>query len=118
MKSFGHKRPIRDESGAIIGQKESPVRAATVESLDGSFGPDRGRRLIVSLEGKELIVIRPFGTRRKSIATAKDVFRWMLQCEANKRLADRMREKKSAKATRLAAQRQARAEAKLRKATR
>jgi len=32
MKTFGHKRPVRDSAGAIIDMKDSPARAVILHS--------------------------------------------------------------------------------------
>lgn len=113
MRTFGHKRPVRDEGGAVIETKPSPVGAVTIGTLDGSFGKDRGRRLIVTLDDGDLITIRPAGTRRKYRATAADALRWMIRSEANLKTLQKARAKKEAKAARMAEQRSNRAAKKL-----
>lgn len=116
MNTFGRKRPVRNAAGEITGLIESPACAMTHGELDASFGaPDRDRKLIVSLEAGDLIVMRPQGTRRPMKAAAIDVYRWMIRCEANRITLERARDKKSRKAQRLADARQKRAEARLRR---
>lgn len=83
MKTFGHKRPRRDESGAIIEHKESPAAAVTVGALDGTFGADRGKRLVVSLESQDLIVVRIARTSRRLSIKASDLWFYLLRCKAN-----------------------------------
>ena len=102
MKSFGHKRPVRDAAGEITGSKDAPVRARTVEPLGGAFGPDRAKRLIVSLERGDQIVIRPERTGRKLQAAAVDIYRWLVRNEASRALLEKARAAKERKATRLA----------------
>ena len=113
MKEFGHKRPRRDPSGEIVGTMESPATAITRETLGGAFLADRNRKLIVSLEAGDLICFRPAGTRRIYKRVAKDVYAWILRCEANYAILANAREKKIKRAERLAQQRQQRAEQRL-----
>lgn len=101
MRFFGHKRPIRaPDTGEIIGQMNSPVRAVTREKLGRQFGPDHNRRLMVTLEAGDLIVIRPEKTLRPEKMAAVDVYRYMLRCKANARHLEKARETKSAKRAR------------------
>lgn len=113
MRSFGHSRPVRDENGKQIDSKPSPVRAVTVNPLGGLFGVDKERRLIVTLAAKDLITLKPHGTRREVSVSANDVYRFALQCVANKEWSARALERKAKKAERLARQRQATAERRL-----
>lgn len=84
MRQFGHRRPKRNAAGDIIGDQYSPVCAVTREPLGGAFGPDKKCRLHASLQAGDLIVLRPVGTRRPVWAEAKDVYRWLLTCQANR----------------------------------
>lgn len=113
MKLFGHLRHTKDTDGTIIESKPSPARAITRDTLPAGFGTDRGRRLIVSLEAGDLIVIRPAGTRRRYQATAESVLSWMLRTQANAATLAKARNRKARKAQRLANERQRRAERRL-----
>jgi hypothetical protein len=113
VREFGHKRPVRDKAGEIVGMQESPVTAVTREVLGAASLADSERRLVVSLEAGDLISIRPLGTRRVYRITAKDVFHYVLRCEANRLTLERARDRKAKKADRLARQRQERAEKRL-----
>jgi hypothetical protein len=115
MKTFGHKRPVRDDRGNITGQKESPVRAITIDELGGAFGADKRRRLIVELAAGDVITFRPSGTTRKRTITlrAVDAYRFAIQCRANLANLEKARAKKARKAERLAAARLASAERRL-----
>lgn len=90
-----------------------PVRRVTVDTLGHSFGSDWKRKLVVSLNAGDRIALRPQGTRREVSILASDLYRYVLRCEANKALLERARQRKEAKATRLARQRQERAEKRL-----
>jgi len=79
MRTFGHKRPVRDQAGAVIAQVPSPVAAMTRDELGGQFGKDRRRRLAVTLADGDVIVMRPTGTRREVSATAQDIYRFMIR---------------------------------------
>lgn len=114
MKTFGHQRPQHDKkTGELLGLIDSPARAVTREILGAAFLADKDRRLVVSLEAGDLICFRPSGTRRVYKRVAKDVFAWVLRCEANALVLAAAREKKERKSTRLAQQRQERAERRL-----
>jgi hypothetical protein len=110
MRTFGHRRPRRDESGKVIELKESPVCAVTLEELGHAFGSDHDKRLVVSLERGDRIVLRPARTARPVEITAKDLYRHLLLCKANHAQLERARARKAAKALRLARERQSRAE--------
>lgn len=113
MRNFGHKRPVRDESGAVVEYIPSPAAAITLETLGGAFGPDKAHRLIVSLDAGDLIILRPERTARPMAIAAKDVYRFALQCRANLANLQRARAAKARKAQRLAARRIAAAERRL-----
>lgn len=111
MREFGHKRPLRAPStGEVLDMIESPVAAITREALGGQFGSDKRRKLIVTLEAGDLIVVRPQGTRRPEKMSAVDVYRYMIRCKSNLIALTKARDKKARKAERLAAARIARAD--------
>lgn len=113
MKQFGHERPLRKSDGEIERMVDSPARAVTRDVLGAAFGLDKARRLVVSLERGDLVCLRPSGTRRVYRCEAKDLFHWLLRCEANRLTLERARDKKQRKAQRLANERQSRAEKRL-----
>lgn len=96
-----------------------PVARVTRSELGGCFGPDRGRRIVVSLVPgggagiPDTISLRPHGTRRAEIGAVEDLYRYLLRCRVNAGVLERARARKARKAERLAAQRQARAEKRL-----
>src|SRR5262245_45144725 len=102
MRLFGHKRPIRDTEGNITGQKESPVKAMTLDPLGGAFGADKKRRLIVTLGAGDVLIFRPEGTTKKREISlrAEDAYRFAIQCRANKAQLEKARSRKAAKAER------------------
>lgn len=57
----------------------------TVGELDGNFGPDRGRKLIVELAPGDVINLRPKGTRQRVSVRIADVYRYALKCQAGAR---------------------------------
>jgi len=96
----------------------SKVKRVTAGKLDGSFGPDRNKRLVVTFipgDGKdipdtiELKPIRARGFRTERIAVI-DAYRYAMRCRVNLKLLEKARAKKSRKAERLAVQRLRRAE--------
>lgn len=89
------------------------VRRVTEAELGHSFGSDWKRRLVVTLAAGDIVSFRPHGTRREVSASAADLFRYVIRCEANKALLEKARAKKERRALRLAAERQKRAEKRL-----
>jgi len=79
------------------------VQRATLET----YGYGRNtRKLVVALERGDLISIREFGCRTKDTARIYDVLWWMKRSKADKLRMEKLRERKVAKAARLAARRQ------------
>ena len=99
MNVFGQQIPIRDEeTGAIVGHRPSIVSRKTREPLGGQFGSDKNKRLVASFVDGDVIAIRPERTQRQLTITARDLYAYMLRCQANKSLLERAREKKARKA--------------------
>lgn len=113
MKTFGHQRPVRNSAGEIIGLVDCPSRAITHGALGSNYGPDEGRKLIVSLEAGDLICFRPAATRRTYRVVASDVFAWIIRSEANRIAREKALDKKNRRLARLAALRIKRNEKKL-----
>ena len=84
MKTFSHKRPIRNELGEVTGQKPAPVFRVTREQLGGQFGPDKNRRLVVGLLDGDVITLRPEKTRQALTITAVDLYRFAIRCKAQR----------------------------------
>ena len=97
----------------------SPVKRVTRGALDRSFGPDRGRRVIVSFipgdgdKVADVLELRPLRTRRAERIAVIDVYRYALRSRVNLEVLSRAREKKAARAAKLAAARVERAERRL-----
>jgi hypothetical protein len=79
------------------------IRRVTVETY--GYGK-RARKLVVAFERGDLISIREFGCRTKDSARIYDVLWWMKRSKADKIRMEKLRERKTAKAARLAARRQ------------
>ena len=92
---------------------QASVTRTTREALGGQFGPDRNRRLVVTLCAKDMIVFRPAGTRQAVQANLVDLYAYVLRSLANRSNLERAREAKARKAARLAKARQERAEQRL-----
>lgn len=61
-----------------------PVTRSTAAELDGHFGPDRGKRLVVTLipgrpGAPDMIELRPLGTRRAERIAVMDVYQYALR---------------------------------------
>jgi hypothetical protein len=92
MRKFDNKRlTIKDGVEVLV---PSPVRAVTVGELGGAFGSDKHRKLILSCEAGDVVVIRPQGTQRPLSMTAVDIYRYMLRNEANKVVMEKARIRK------------------------
>ena len=79
------------------------VRRVTLETY--GYGK-HARKLVVAFERGDLISIREHGCRTKDTARIYDVLWWMKRSKAAKIQMERLRERKAAKAARLAARRQ------------
>jgi hypothetical protein len=82
------------------GQWQNPGAQSgkTFDPLGGSFGSDRQRRLIVSLDIGDVITLRPEGTDRVETLRAVDVYRWAIQCRVMSARLEKARESKKKKA--------------------
>jgi hypothetical protein len=79
------------------------LHRATQAELTPAFGPDSGRRLVVTLhpgkgnDVKDLLELRPLGTRRSETVALIDVYAWALRCRVNREVLEHARERKEAK---------------------
>ena len=79
------------------------VRRVTVET----YGYEKhARKLVAAFEKGDLVTIREHRRRAKFSARINDIYCWMLRCRAHKIHMEKLRERKSAKAARLAARQQ------------
>lgn len=97
--------PVRKSGGE--------VRRKVSKELDGSFGCDADKHLVVTLHRDGRIDLRPEGTRRQETIHAIDVYRFAIRCRVGRGQLEKARVAKSKRAERLAAQRQERAERRL-----
>lgn len=69
-----------------------------VETLPPNFGSDRGRSLIITIDGRgeeTLIKLRPKGARnRTEVLRVVDVYHYAIKCRANRATLEKAREKK------------------------
>jgi hypothetical protein len=79
------------------------VRRVTLETY--GYGK-QARKLVVTLERGDLISIREHGRRTKDTARIYDVFWWMQRSKAMKVQMEKLRQRKAAKAARLAERRE------------
>lgn len=118
MNIFGKPTPVRNKAGEIVGDRPSSVSRQTKNELGGCYGPDKGRKLIVTLRDGDIIAFRPSGTRREVTATAHDLYAAVIRWQANRVALEKARERKAAKAEQRQRARIARADAKLRRKAR
>ena len=84
----------------MITKLNKTVRRVTVETY--GYGK-RARKLVAAFEKGDLISIREFGCHTKDAARIYDVLWWIKRSKAHKIRMEKLRERKAAKATRLAA---------------
>lgn len=88
-----------------------PISRKTNTKLDGSFGPDRDKHIVVKLvpgDGKEipdLLELRPIRTQRVERVAVMDVYRWAMRCRVNRELLEKARARKEVKAQQRASRR-------------
>lgn len=79
------------------------IRRVTIET----YGYGRNaRKLVAAFEKGDLVTIREHRRRTKFSARIYDIYCWILRCHADKVRMERLRQRKAAKAARLAARRQ------------
>lgn len=81
-------------------QLKKPVSRKCQSQLPHTFGPDRGKRVVVTLHpGRDgtpdLIELRPERTRRSEIVALVDVYAWAIRCRVNRGKLEKAREKKA-----------------------
>jgi hypothetical protein len=85
---------------------KKPITRVAQTELDGHYGADRGRRIVVTLipaaNGDDMVELRPQGTRRPKRAKLIDIYSYLLRCEVNVSKMEKLRARKEAK--RLAAE--------------
>jgi len=86
------------------------VRRLTVETY--GYGK-HARKLVAAFEKGDFVTIREHRRRAKFSARIYDIYCWMLRCRADKIHMEKLRNRKAAKAARLAARRQQAAEKRL-----
>ena len=97
--------PVRKRGGAVHRTLDT--------TLDGSFGPDRDKRIVVTLHPDGRLELRPERTQRSETVHLLDVYRFAIRCRVNRDQLVKARERKEKKSIRLAAARQASAEKRL-----
>ena len=75
--------------------ENAEVWRVTREVLDGSFGRDRGRKLVVGFVAPDLLVLYPKGTRQKVMFPIDEIYRTALYRKANIAHMQGMRERKA-----------------------
>jgi hypothetical protein len=103
----------------ILTPMTQPIYLRTNAQLNGTFGPDRNKAIIVKIvPGTEtvpdVLELRPERSRRVERIAIIDVYRFAIRSRVNREHLELARVRKEKKAIRLAAQRQQRAERKLR----
>ena len=74
------------------------VTRRTINGLSGNFGPDRDKRLVVTLRhagGKDVIALRPERSRgREEVINLEDVYHFAIRARANREHLEKARAKK------------------------
>lgn len=79
MTEFGARVPVRNKAGETTGTKASVVRRITREPLNGSFGADSHRKIVVSLCDGDVIAVRPLRRRAAMTVTAHVLYRMLVK---------------------------------------
>ncbi len=109
----------RRAEGGRMTRLTKPVHRMSASALDGSFGPDRNKRVVITLvpgngeSTPDMLALRPERTRRAERIAVIDVYRYAMQCRVHQEINQKMREHKARRDERLASQRIARAEKRL-----
>ena len=89
----------------------SKVKRLTVSKLDGSFGPDRNKRVVLTFipgdgdKVPDVLTLRPLRTRRAETIAVLDVYRYAMRCRVNLAILDKARSTKAAKSLKREARR-------------
>jgi hypothetical protein len=98
VKVVGGKRklvPVTEGGSPVTRIENAQVWRVTREVLDGSFGRDRGRKLVVGFIAPDLLVLYPKGTRQKVTFPIDEIYRTALYRKANIAHMQDMRDRKS-----------------------
>jgi hypothetical protein len=83
-----------------VGKPETRIISAntfrvTRDELDGSFGRDRGRKLVVGLIAGDVLTLRVQRAKQPPLtAKLSDIFRWLVHNKANRENMEKLRERK------------------------
>lgn len=95
-KKHGKMVPKLDADGNPVTKIISAeVVRCTRNGLDGHFGRDHGRKLVVRLKAGDVIEMWPMGTRQRYSAELKHVFAWMVRGAAAKATLEKARARKA-----------------------
>ena len=98
VKRHGRLVPVLDEEGNPVTKIVSAeVVRRTRNALDGQYGKDRGRKLVVRLKAGDVIEIWPLGTRQRYSAELAHIFAWMIRGAAARACLEKARARKAKK---------------------
>jgi len=86
--------PALEDGKPVTKLENAEVWRVTRGELDGSFGRDRGRKLVVGFISPDLLVLYPKGTRQKVTFPVDEIYRTALYRKANITHMAEMRERK------------------------
>ncbi len=107
------KAGLRPAPNRTKQREKGLVRRKVNATLDGSFGPDRNKQIIITIHSDGRLDLRPERTQRTETVHILDVYRFAIHRRANALVLQKARERKVRRAERLARERQGRAEARL-----
>ena len=96
-KATGKVVPVYENEQPVTRVEASEVWRVTRSALNGQFGPDRSRKLVVGFISGDLLALRPQGTRQQVNVELKEVYAWVLHRKAMSAHMEKMRERKAAK---------------------
>lgn len=82
----------------------SKVKRITLGKLDGSFGPDKNKRIVLTFipgdgdKVPDLLTLRPLRTQRSETIAVLDIYRYAMRCRVNLAVLDKARKSKAAQA--------------------
>jgi hypothetical protein len=89
--------PALEDGKPVTKLENAKVWRVTRCELDGSFGRDRGRKLVVGFVAPDLLVLYPKGTRQKVTFPIDEIYRTALYRKANIVHTAELRERKARK---------------------
>lgn len=97
----GQFQPKRDANGQPVTKTvAAEVTRCTRGTLDGHYGCDKNRKLVVRLKAGDVLEMWALGTRQRYTAELKHVYAWLVRGAVARQLLEKARLRKVQKARR------------------